>query len=64
MILLDMRMPINCVNCNLSHDYVCMVTEKELDENLCGAYGEERPEWCPLKELWWDLDDPTVRTGK
>lgn len=54
MLQIDMRMPNNCINCNLSHDYVCMVTERYLDEDLCGAYGETRPEWCPLKEQTHD----------
>lgn len=56
MLQIDMRMPNNCINCPLSYDYVCLVTDRYLDESLTGAYGEERPDWCPLK-------DPEEKTG-
>lgn len=66
MLQIDMRMPNNCINCPLTHDYVCLVTDRYLDESLTGAYGEERPDWCPLKEQkpktghWVSVNDEDI----
>ncbi len=47
MIQIDMQMPKNCNECNLSNSCgSCLVNDKHA---LYDA--EERPEWCPLTEL-------------
>ena len=52
MIQIDVSMPRNCSECPCNNDYVnCGVTGKNFYENGNADALDERPEWCPLKEV-------------
>ena len=54
MIVIDMPMPTNCLDCPACNEYLmCAIPAngKGLGENDVREYGQSRPEWCPLKEI-------------
>lgn len=53
MILIDMQMPKNCLDCPACNEYLMCaipVNGRGWGENDVREFGQGRPEWCPLKE--------------
>lgn len=53
MILIDMPMPTNCLECPACNEYLSCaipVNGRKWGENDVREYGQSRPEWCPMKE--------------
>lgn len=57
MIQIDMEMPTNCnvcpccqPNAHFNH-FTCGITENDTVNDETGEIFQERPSWCPLKEM-------------
>ena len=54
MILIDMPMPKNCIDCPACNEYLmCAIpcNGRGWGENDVKDFSQSRPEWCPMQEL-------------
>ena len=54
MIQIDMPMPKNCIDCPACNEYLmCAIpcNGRGWGENDVKEFSQNRPEWCPMKEL-------------
>ena len=54
MILIDMPMPKNCIDCPACNEYLmCAIpcNGRGWGENDVKDFSKSRPEWCPMKEI-------------
>ena len=49
--VLVMDMPESCEECSLHNYHCCNVTGQSVESNLYDIKDENKPNWCPLKEL-------------
>ena len=53
MIMIDMPMPTNCLDCPACNEHLMCaipVNGRKWGENDVREFGQGRPEWCPMKE--------------
>ena len=53
MILIDMPMPNNCLDCPACNEYLTCaipINGRKWGENDVREFGQGRPEWCPMEE--------------
>ena len=53
MIQIDMPMPNNCLDCPACNEYLTCsipVNGRKWGENDVREFGQDKPEWCPMKE--------------
>ena len=53
MIQIDMPMPKNCLDCPACNEYLMCaipINGRKWEENDVREFGQDRPEWCPMKE--------------